>query len=81
MGAEAGLLHVRRTAVEVSGRTAATLALQRGASTRDVMLMLGHGTPLTTLTRYAWADVPTQRDAANRVLAAVIAGTGTDWRS
>ena len=52
-------------------RTAATLALQAQASPRDVMLMLGHSTPTMTLTRYAQADVTTQRDAVERVAAAI----------
>ncbi len=48
-------------------RTAATLALQKAASIRDVQAMLGHKSPVMTLTRYAQADVDQQRAATGRV--------------
>lgn len=53
-------------------RTAATLALQQGASIRDVQAMLGHKSPVMTLTRYAQPDVEQQRAAAGRVADSIL---------
>jgi integrase len=54
-------------------RTAATLALQHGANIRDVQSMLGHTSPIMTLTRYAQPDVTQQRAATGRVAGAILA--------
>jgi len=54
-------------------RTAATLALQQSASIRDVQAMLGHKSPVMTLTRYAQPDVEQQRVAAGRVSDSILA--------
>jgi len=64
--------YTRAQITEASGfhtlrRTAATLALQQAASIRDVQAMLGHKSPVMTLTRYAQADVDQQRAATGRV--------------
>ncbi|MCU1659657.1 MAG: phage integrase family site specific recombinase [Pseudonocardiales bacterium] len=48
-------------------RTAATLSLQAGMSLRDVQAMLGHASPLMTMTRYALPDVEAQRVGSARV--------------
>lgn len=55
-------------------RTAATLALQQAASIRDVQAMLGHKSPVMTLTRYAQADVEQQRAACARVADSILTG-------
>ena len=52
-GLPKGALHMLR-------RTAATLSLQQGTSVRDVQNLLGHASPLMTLTRYATVDVASQ---------------------
>lgn len=63
-------------------RTAATLPLQQSASIRDVQAMLGHTSPVMTLTRYAQPDVEQQQAAAGRVtdsiLAAAVPGQNPD---
>ncbi len=53
-------------------RTAATLALQQAANIRDVQAMLGHKSPVMTLTRYAQPDVAQQRAAAGRVADSIL---------
>ena len=53
-------------------RTAATLSLQAGMSLRDVQAMLGHASPLMTMTRYALPDVDAQRVGSNRVAETIL---------
>lgn len=53
-------------------RTAATLALQAGASTRDVQAALGHKSPQMTMTRYARPDTAAQRQVSDRLAVAVV---------
>jgi integrase len=48
-------------------RTAATLSLRAGMSLRDVQQMLGHASPLMTMTRYALPDIQAQRAGSTRV--------------
>jgi integrase len=48
-------------------RTAATLSLQSGTNLRDVQAMLGHSSPLMTMTRYAIPDVSAQTEGSARV--------------
>ena len=43
------------------------------ASIRDVQSMLGHTSPIMTLTRYVQPDVAQQRAAAGRVAGAILA--------
>ena len=54
-------------------RTAATLALQHSAGTRDVQSMVGHTRPIMTLTRCAQPDVAQQHAATGRVAGAILA--------
>lgn len=76
--ASAALRRAQRTAgVELGGfhalrRTAATLSLRAGMSLRDVQAMLGHASPLMTMTRYALPDVETQRTGSTRVADAIL---------
>ena len=57
-------------------RTVATLSLQQGTSVRDVQNLLGHSSPLMTLTRYATVDVSSQTAGSERVAGAILsAGT------
>lgn len=53
-------------------RTAATLSLQAGMSLRDVQAMLGHASPLMTMTRYALPDVDSQRAGTDRVARSIV---------
>lgn len=53
-------------------RTAATLSLQAGMSLRDVQAMLGHASPLMTMTRYALPDVDAQRAGSDRVADSIL---------
>jgi len=46
---------------------------QHSASIRDVESMLGHTSPIMTLTRYAQPDVTQQRAATGRVAGAILA--------
>jgi integrase len=59
-GLEPAGLHILR-------RTAATLSLQAGTNLRDVQAMLGHSSPLMTMTRYAIPDVTAQTAGSARV--------------
>jgi integrase len=64
-GLPKGALHMLR-------RTAATLSLQQGTSVRDVQNLLGHASPLMTLTRYATVDVASQTAGSERVAGAIL---------
>ena len=68
-GLPRGGLHMLRS-------TAATLSLQQGTSVRDVQNLLGHASPLMTLTRYATVDVTSQTAGSAKVAEAILsAGT------
>lgn len=52
--------------------TAATLSLQAGMSLRNVQAMLGHASPLMTMTRYALPDVEARRVGSARVVDTIL---------
>jgi integrase len=56
-------------------RTAATLSLQTGTNLRDVQAMLGHKSPLMTMTRYAIPDLSAQTAGSERVAGSIAAAT------
>jgi integrase len=58
-------------------RTAATLSLQAGMSLRDVQAMLGHASPLMTMTRYALPDVDAQRAGSAKVTDTILGLTSS----
>lgn len=57
-------------------RTAATLSLRAGMSLRDVQAMLGHASPLMTMTRYALPNVDAQRTGSDRVAESILRAPG-----
>jgi integrase len=65
-GLEPAGLHILR-------RTAATLSLQAGTNLRDVQAMLGHKSPLMTMTRYAIPDLSAQTAGSQRVAGSIAA--------